>query len=185
MTTTLATPEEKAAAVAQLAKEQAEPTSKKATPKAPKAKAKSTKKKAAKKKAAPKKTAKAPKPSPATEKAQEAAEKGDKKEPKPKAKKGGLRKPQIRILKFLATAKEPHSRATIGENAPCDVAGCTEWIGSPDDVKRLANDEKMGFKSLITLGFVKGAERTIGEGKKARLVYTITAKGKKAVADLD
>jgi hypothetical protein len=152
------------------------------TPEAPAAeapKAKSNAKGKASKKAAKKKgTGKA---------ADKAADKKDAKKAKDAkpapVKKNGLRKAQERILKVLANAKGPMTRAEIAEKAPCDVAGCTEWIGSPDPVKREANDAKMGFKSLITLKYVKDAERQ-EEGKRKAHVYTIMAAGKKAADKL-
>jgi predicted transcriptional regulator with HTH domain len=91
-------------------------------------------------------------------------------------KRGGLRKPMVRILKALSKAKAPLTRSEIAEKAPCDVAGCVEWIGSSDADVRKANDTKH-FPSLITLGLVK--IDTTADGHTA---YTITAKGKALAA---
>ena len=93
----------------------------------------------------------------------------------PKAK--GLRKPQVRILVALSKSGKPLSRAEISEKATVDVATCTEYIGSIDEVKRLANDVKH-FPSLISLGFIRFAAPEEGKGAN----YEITAAGKKAVA---
>lgn len=139
--------------------------------KAPAAPKKAATKKAAPKKAATKKSAKAP----------VAKTKAVKKAPAAKAegagrpKKDGLRKPQVRILLCLAKANKGLSRADIAEKAPVDVATCVEYIGAIDPAKRLANDEKMGWKSLISLGLVKSAP---AEGENARgQFYALTAKG--------
>jgi len=95
--------------------------------------------------------------------------------PEPKAKKDGLRKAQIRILKALV-GQSPLSRSELAEAAEVDSAGCVEWIGAHDDEKRLANDVKH-FPSLITLGFVKAQLRDV-DGKNV-IQYHITATGKK------
>lgn len=86
-----------------------------------------------------------------------------------------LRKPQLRILAALSKSKTPMSRKDISTAAPVDQACCVEYIGSPDDAIRKANDLKH-FPSLVSLGFVKQA---IGDGPA---VYSITAKGKTALA---
>lgn len=145
-----------------------------AAPAAPKKKAakktvanKETKpaKKAAPKKAATKETKKAP-----------AAKKTT--EPKaPRVKKEGLRKPQERVLQFLAKANKGMTRSEIAAGAKVDQASLTEYIGSSDDDKRVANDQKMGWPSLITLGLVKiGPMEADGKGD----CYVLTAAGKKA-----
>lgn len=94
--------------------------------------------------------------------------------PEPKAKKDGLRKPQLRILAVLAKGKAL-SRPEISEKAPVDSAACTEYLGSPDPAVRAANDKKH-FPSLLGLGHIK-AEQHEGEPVK----YVITASGKKAL----
>lgn len=93
-------------------------------------------------------------------------------------KKDGLRSAQVRILQFLAKHKGEHaSRKLIAEKAPCDLAFCTEFLGSDDTAKRQHNDTKQGgFPSLVTLGLVKTL--TI-EGERGTC-YSITAAGRKA-----
>lgn len=92
----------------------------------------------------------------------------------------GLKRPQERILKFLASQEEAMSRAAIAEFAPVDVAACVEYIGSHIEEKRLANDTKH-FPSLISLGYVKFALPV--EGSRG-VVYSITAKGKQIAAKI-
>jgi hypothetical protein len=93
---------------------------------------------------------------------------------------GGLRKPQLKILAALAGAKvkKPIARKDVAALAGVDNAGCTEWIGSSDPVKRAANDAKH-FPSLVTLGFVS-EHKTDVEGKDAT-AYAITDAGRKAL----
>lgn len=130
-------------------------------------------KKAVKKPAAPK-----------VEKASKAEKKAEKapKAEAPKAEKAvkkegsGIRKPQERILVALNKAGEAGlTRSGIGEKALVDTAMCTEYLGSVDDAKRLANDTKH-FPSLLTLGLIKYAPEHDGV-----TAYAITAKGKKFV----
>jgi len=86
-----------------------------------------------------------------------------------------LRQPQVRVLQTLAKSKEPLTRSEIAAKATVDQAGLTEYIGSSDKAKRAANDKKKGWKSLVSLGYVKAED---GEGAAT---YTITAAGRKAV----
>lgn len=88
-----------------------------------------------------------------------------------RAKKEGLRSAQVRILQYLSKAKSAQPRKTIAEKAPCDLANCTELLGSHDDAKRISNDDKY-FPSLVTLGAVK-VQVTEDEG----VTYVITGKG--------
>lgn len=134
---------------------------------------------AASKKAKPKKAAKK-EAAPKAEKAKPAAKKADKK-PAPKAapkkveKKndGGLRKPQIRILKCLAKSTKTMDRKTVAAKAPVDQAACVEYLGSHDAKVRAANDKKH-FPSLVTLGLVKFGPHE----EEGGVAYEITAKGK-------
>lgn len=122
---------------------------------------------------------------PAKKATKKAVKKVTKKAPKkaeeraPRAKKEGLRKGQERILKLLNKVKKPLTRAVIAEKAPVDVATCCEYLGSRDDEKRIANDEKH-FMSLISLGFVG---HSVDE--EQGVVYTITPKGKTAAAKIE
>jgi hypothetical protein len=101
-----------------------------------------------------------------------------------------IRKPQARILAFLLKAS-PSTRATIAAKAPVDVAACVEYLGSDDPAIRKAND-KRHFPSLVSLGFVKAEEGAAKKDKAGKLLetagptqYSITASGKKALADYD
>jgi hypothetical protein len=96
-------------------------------------------------------------------------------EPAKKAVKGGLRKPQVRILQFLGAHKKPATRAEIAAGAPVDVATCVEYLGSHDKAKREANDKKH-FPSLLTLKFVVATQN---EGEP--VVYSITDKGREEI----
>lgn len=95
--------------------------------------------------------------------------------PKEKAKKDGLRKPQVRILAALARNKAALTRSQIAEKAPVDAAACVEYIGSADEAVRKANDVKH-FPSLISLGLVKIEQRDV-DGTDT-ILHTITAKGR-------
>ncbi len=96
-------------------------------------------------------------------------------------KKEGLRKPQVRILAFLAKVNKPQDRNAIAANSPVDLAMCTEYLGSDDEAKRKANDAKH-FPSLVTLGFIKAIEPKVIEGEPAGgMTYQITASGKVAL----
>lgn len=94
--------------------------------------------------------------------------------------KGGLRAGQIRILKLLAK-KDLLTRTVISEKAPVDVANCVELIGSHDEDKRAANDEKH-YPSLITLGLVKPEQHDVNG--RDTILYRITAKGKAEAAKI-
>lgn len=105
----------------------------------------------------------------------------------PRAKKDGLRKPQIRILKTLSKNSKPLTRSEIADKAPVDVATCVEYLGSDDDSVRKANDKKH-FPSLVTLGFVKATDGSPKKGKDGTFSdnagpteYSITATGRKAL----
>jgi len=84
-----------------------------------------------------------------------------------------LRKPQVRILAALAKATKPLTRKEIAEQAPCDEAWLTSWMGVEDDVKRIGEC----FPSLVTLGYVW---REKPDGGPA--VHSITEAGRKALA---
>jgi hypothetical protein len=122
-------------------------------------------------------TKKSPKAAKKTTK-KKAAAKQEKKAP---AKKDGLRKPQVRVLKALGKSKKPLSRAAVADKAPVDRACCVEYIGSPDADVRKRNDKKK-FPSLVTLGLVKQEQHDI-DGKDT-IVHSLTSKGRKALAKL-
>lgn len=106
-----------------------------------------------------------------------------KKAPVTRAKKEGLRKPQVRILQCLSKGKEM-SRADISEKAPVDVAACVEYLGSDDAAVRKANDAKH-FPSLISLGFVTHKAYPTEAGGEGPTMYQITAKGRTALKNAD
>lgn len=95
-----------------------------------------------------------------------------------RARKDGLRKAQIRILQLLSKASNPLTRPEIAKKAPCDLANCTELIGSHNDDVRKANDAKH-FPSLRSLGFVRVEVHDI-DGKDV-FHHSITATGRKAL----
>lgn len=90
---------------------------------------------------------------------------------------GGLRKPQIRVLRLLGKSGKAMDRAAISEKAPVDQASCVEYLGSHDDAVRKANDKKH-FPSLVTLGYVAHEDH-----EDSGVTYEITAKGKKFLRD--
>lgn len=106
------------------------------------------------------------------------AAKVEKKVATPRAKKEGLRKPQVRILAYLNKQATPKTRKEISEKAPVDAACCVEYIGSSDVETRKKNDERK-FPSLLTLGHVKLGQPAEEGGAD---VYSITPAGKKALA---
>jgi len=131
----------------------------------------SKKKKVAKKpiaKAAKKKVAKVTKKKVAKKK------KGAKKAP---AKEGGLRKPQVRILKVLAKAKKPLTRTEISEKGDVDHAMLNSYLGANDESVRARNDKKV-MVSLLTLKAVTFDAPESGQG----MAYEITKTGKKLLA---
>lgn len=94
---------------------------------------------------------------------------------------GGLRKPQIAVLKVLAKSTKALTRSEIAKKAETDQAFLSTWIGARDVEVRKANEEKRGVKGLLTLGFVKFAAPEEEGGPDC---YTITPKGRKAIEKL-
>lgn len=92
---------------------------------------------------------------------------------------GELRKPMVRILACLAKARSPMARKEISEKAPCDLPFLTNYLGNYDSEQRAANEEKRGFKSLLTLGYVKQEQHDV-DGRDV-MMYEITANGRKAL----
>jgi hypothetical protein len=120
---------------------------------------------------------------PETPKAEKATTKKAKAE-KTESKKdnGGLRKPQVRILKALNRTSKHLTRAEISEKAPADLAMLNSYIGSHDDATRAKNDKK-NFPSLLTLGLIAKALPEDPE-KNGHVSYKITAKGAKLASSL-
>lgn len=106
------------------------------------------------------------------------ATKATKAAPATREKKDGLRKPQVRVLQFLAKQSKPQPRTVIAEKSPVDQAMLNSYIGSSDPAIRAKNDKAVCV-SLLTLQYVK-AELPAEEN--GATCYTITAKGKAALA---
>lgn len=112
-------------------------------------------------------------------------------ERKPRARKEGLRLPQIRVLHVLSKAKGPLSRTAISEkcgNKTTVVVG--RAVGYSDPAKRKAFEQtKDGggepgnpCPSLLTLGYVTEKELDVDGAKET--VIELTAKGRKAFQQL-
>lgn len=100
-------------------------------------------------------------------------------ERKPREKKEGLRKPQIRVLQALVKTKAPEGELTrkqISEQGKVDLAMLSEYIGKVEPDLRKTMEAKMGYPSLLTLGFVK-----IDQQEGEPTMYKITATGRKAL----
>lgn len=99
----------------------------------------------------------------------------------PRAKKDGLRKPQVRALAALAKLKEGQTlgRAGLSDAAKIDPAWVSATVGSADAESRAACEARNGYKCLITLGFAKSKVIDV-EGKK-EAAYSITPAGRKAL----
>lgn len=135
--------------------------------------------KKAAKKAAPKKAAKKTAKKKAAKKGGKKAVKktGTKAKKTPRAKKEGLRKPQVRVLAALEKASRALNRAEISAKGEVDLAMLNSYIGSHDDKVRAKNDKNVCL-SLLTLGYVKtSAAEEEGHG----VYYKITATGSTAL----
>jgi hypothetical protein len=91
-----------------------------------------------------------------------------------------LRKPQIRILKALADGRA-RTRQQIVKDASVERAWCTEYLGSSNSDVRTKNDA-LRFPSLLTLDLIRS--ETIDANGKDLVVFEITPKGRRAVANL-
>lgn len=95
----------------------------------------------------------------------------------PRAKKDGLRKPQVAVLKTLSKSSKPLSWAQICEKAGTDPSSATSLMGSKDPATRAANDKRK-FPCLLTLKAVKlGTPDESGP-----TVYEITPTGRQLLA---
>ncbi len=91
---------------------------------------------------------------------------------------GGLRKPQVAVLKALKKAGRPITRAAMKEKSGgVDISG---MVGCQDAKQRKENDKKLNVRSLLSLGYVRYTELDIDGSRET--VYEITAAGKKALA---
>ncbi len=100
---------------------------------------------------------------------------------KPRARKEGLRLPQVRILKALAGGKRL-TRAQIIEkitqNGKATAIG--DALGCKDPDLRKKRDASVGYKSLLSLGYVRQVEQD--HDGHMETVHEITAAGTKALA---
>ncbi len=100
-----------------------------------------------------------------------------------------LRTAQIRILKVLASVDGPLPKAVICEEVAHEfptAAKFEQWMADPlgatDPAKRPAAEERAGYPSLLTLGYVTTFQYDI-DGVAQRF-YEATPAGRKAIADL-
>jgi hypothetical protein len=91
-----------------------------------------------------------------------------------------LRKPQVRILRVLADGRA-RTRQQIVKDAEVERAWCTEYLGSSNADIRAKNDA-LRFPSLLTLDLIRS--ETIDANGKDLVVFEITSKGRRAVANL-
>jgi hypothetical protein len=96
----------------------------------------------------------------------------------PKAKKDGLRTPQVRILKALAKSDAGLTRGQIATKAKIDPA-MGHYLGASDPAKVAEYSEKYGFPSLLSLKYVKAEQHDVN-GKDV-ILYFITPQGKAAL----
>lgn len=95
-----------------------------------------------------------------------------------RAKKTGLRDPQIRLLKALTKAKSPLTKKEAAEAANVDPTKTGEYIG-PRDGETAKAAARYPFPGLFELGYVKVEKFETGPA-----VCTITAKGRQAYEKL-
>ncbi len=98
-----------------------------------------------------------------------------------RAKKEGLRKPQIKILKALLASKGPLSRRRIAEAISADPTRITDvWdpIGTTTEEDQPAQDERLGYRSLMSLKFLRRKELELDGHKE--VVFELTPAGRKA-----
>lgn len=99
---------------------------------------------------------------------------------KPRARKEGLRLPQVRILKALPAGRRL-SRAQIIEKITQDgkATAIGDALGCKDPELRKARDASVGYKSLLSLGYAKQVD--LDHDGRAETVYESTAAGRKAL----
>lgn len=97
-----------------------------------------------------------------------------------------LRKPQIRVLKALARARAPLSRAMLCERAEVDSAWIGDHVGKTDAVARTAREQLTGYPGLLTLGYCEVRETDLyGDGSVVETSYVITAAGREAAKHVE
>jgi hypothetical protein len=93
-----------------------------------------------------------------------------------------LTKTQVRVLETLKRVGKPMLRSALKEKTNVDFSTV---VGCQDDAMRTENEAKRGdgYKSLITLKFVKWEEIGVNGAKddKKETVYSITPAGIKAL----
>lgn len=88
-------------------------------------------------------------------------------------------KNQVKFLEVLYSAKGSLTRKVLSERTGCHPTNVTaNALGYVDIECRSAREEKMGYKSLLTLGYV-GMKSIDVEGREEK-VYFITPEGRKA-----
>lgn len=88
-------------------------------------------------------------------------------------------KNQVKFLEVLYNARGSLTRKVLSERTGCNPTNVTaNALGYVDVACRTAREEKMGYKSLLTLGFV-GMKSLDVEGREEK-VYFITPEGRKA-----
>jgi hypothetical protein len=106
-------------------------------------------------------------------------------------KKTGLRLPQVRILAALRGA-DPRVGLTLPElvkKTKVSAAMLLPALGRQDEDSRKALDTKLGFPSLLTLGFATIDKRPIDgaseDSTRTTTYYRLTAAGTKAAAKVE
>lgn len=95
----------------------------------------------------------------------------------------GLRKPQLQILTALSKAKRPLTRSEVAEKAGVDPTSVGDYAGPRPADRTEAASARYPFPDLASSGYVKAVhERPNAESVKTRIVYTISDKGRKALA---
>jgi hypothetical protein len=98
---------------------------------------------------------------------------------KPRARKGGLRLPQVRILRAIKDRPLTRTKiiAKITQEGKATAIGFA--LGPVDKGRYTAYTAQCGYKSLLALGYVRPVVIDV-DGKKETL-YEATAAGKKAI----
>jgi hypothetical protein len=97
------------------------------------------------------------------------------------SKKDVLPRPQLRVLKALADAGAPMTKAEITAKAKVNAGIVGDAIGRFDAESRAKRDEQLKRPSLLTRGYIKAVEAGAGEGGKAETRLELTDAGKEAL----
>jgi hypothetical protein len=106
----------------------------------------------------------------------------------PELKAIGLQGPHVLVLKALARTTKALTRTEIGERAKVNVASLTRYVGSPSAGTRRNNERSIkaggvGYKSLVTLGYVKEVLPD-NPDQKSGVAYQLTAAGRKKLPEI-